>query len=58
MELGANETTCPNGDVPTDTIDDPHLLRLATKFEVPLYVGSELNRLISMLMLLNVCATH
>jgi hypothetical protein len=58
MELGVNETTCPNGDVPTNTIDDPHLLRFMAEFEVPLYVGSELNRLISTLMLLNVCATH
>jgi hypothetical protein len=58
MELGVNETTCPNGDVPTHTIDDPHLLRLATEFEVPLYASSELNRLTFMLTLLNACATH
>jgi hypothetical protein len=58
MELGVNEPTCPSGDVLTDTIDDPHLLRLVAEFEVILYVGSELDRLISTLMLLNACATH
>ncbi len=33
MELSANETTCPNGDVPTHTINDPHLLRLVAELK-------------------------
>jgi hypothetical protein len=56
MEFGANETTCPNGDVPTHTIDYPHLLRLAAKSKVPLYASSEFKRLTFTLMLLNTYA--
>jgi hypothetical protein len=53
---GAYETSQAN--VQEIELDDLHYLKLATKFKVPLYEGSDLSRLIATLMILNTCTTH
>jgi len=39
-------------------INDLHHVKLTTKSKIPLYVGSELSRLIGSLVILNTCTTH
>jgi hypothetical protein len=40
------------------SIEDPHYIKLTTKFMIPLYPSCELNMLTCTLMILNTCATH
>jgi hypothetical protein len=53
---GAYETSQVN--VTKIELDDLHYLKSTTEFKVPLYEGSDLNRLIMTLKILNTCTTH
>jgi hypothetical protein len=53
---GAYETSQAN--VIEIELDDLHYLKLTTESKVPLSKGSDLNRLIMTLMILNTCTTH